>query len=210
MNNELPKDLADKISHVFPQEAAANLVKQIVSKRPSGWSSRSNSPYYTDECGKQMREVANRMIETGEPVVYSYDIWCAPPRGMSQNTLYTRINQSIRYLVERLDPNGLYRRWYDSVAIERNHKRGGIIVQLKTGVLLPDFAPRQVEPAKNLPNWKRDLDNWLESDEMKPFNKERLCLTIEEINQLKLELSGLKSIMFSVDARSVKVIKTGA
>lgn len=210
MADETDKEIKSRLNEIFPnQEVSSAVTKLVLSKRPIGWSNKSNSPYYAKKCGEQIKVVADRMLETGEPQIYRYDIWCkeGDPFAISKNTLYTRINQSIRYLVERMDPDGIYREWYDSVVVRRDPLKGGVIIENKQSLINREILPESILPSTHTAQWRKELDSWLESDDTDPFIKEHLALTPDEIKKLKQELTGLTNIMFDVTSFSVKVIK---
>src|SRR4051812_14140417 len=99
MSEEVDKEIKKRIEGIFPNpQTASAIVDLVVHKRPKGWSRKSNATYYKEIYAKQMKESVDKMIETGNRLVYKYEVWCNEDDGnMSPGTLYLRINQSIRY-----------------------------------------------------------------------------------------------------------------
>ena len=193
---------------IFPSpEVASKFVDMIVTNRPHGWSRHSNAPYYKEVYALHIKREIDKMIQSGNPIVFRYNQWCEEG-GMTPNTLYTRINQSIRYLIEKLDRDGKYKLWYEGITIRR--KRGvGIRMDYVAGLCenATSLVADEVETETHTPKWKRDLDYWLESDNTTPFCQQGLALTPEEILSLKRELGGLSNVQCSIKSESVKVIK---
>jgi len=203
-DNEQIKKAADSI---FPSpEVASKFVDMIVSNRPHGWSRHSNAPYYKEIYAIQMKKEIDKMIQSGNSLTFRYNIWCTED-GMTPNTLYTRINQSIRYLCEKLDPDGKYKRWYEIVKIRKKIKVGIIIEYIMGLADGAELSAEETVPTVDQPKWRRDLDNWLESDNTVPFCQEGLTLTPDEILRLKIEMQQLTNVKASIKSESVKVIK---
>ena len=72
-----------------------------------------------------------------------------------------------------------------------------------------DFKPIAVIAKEETPIWKDELDDFLENGAVgKPFMRDKLALTADEIRDLKISFAGLKNVMSSITAHSIKVIKT--
>lgn len=191
------------MNEIFPEEQAIPKV-EVTSKKPTGWSRHSNAPYFKAEYADQLKKWVDKQIETGGKIIYRWDRF----PDISKNTLYHKVNQSIRFLIEQMDTaDRKYFHWYVRVKVSRTEM--GIEIQYRTDVNgVPDFNPELSEPDINKPVWKQQLDIWLESDNKQPFIRENLTLNPDEIKQLKTELSGLIGIMSSITSYSIKVIKT--
>ena len=200
--------IRNRLNQIFPPQVASRVVDVVVSNRPSGWSRHSNAPYFKEVYGKQMRDDIEKMLANGKPLVYRYGVWCTDETGMSKGTLYTRINQSIRYVVEKMDtPDKRYSSWYDRVRV---HRRSGVGVMIEFIAGLhegEEFKGEEVEPREHMPVWRREMEDWLESDSMIPFCKEGLALSPDEIEQLKQQFAQLTNVMSSITSASVKIVK---
>ncbi len=196
-----------------PLPSKERFVKFNAIPRPEGWSPKSNAPYYNMFCGEQMQIAVDEMMRSREPIVYRYANFCyedGVQGGCSRNTLYNRINQSIRYLVEKMDPNNVYLRWLETVDV--NRKKGlGITIRFKPEFKNPNvtssFVPdKYIEPEDEV-KWRRKMEEWLEGDEMTPFCLEKLALTTEEVESLRKELTSLSGIQASVNSTSIMIIR---
>jgi hypothetical protein len=112
-----------------------------------------------------------------------------------------------------MDPTGKYKEWHREVQIGFYPKKG----TPKIGVVM-DFDPvvEGDEPRAesfigeaDMPSWKLKLDEWLDDErQTEPFYKGTLLLTPEQVEQIKMELDGLQNILFTVNSRELKVIKS--
>lgn len=206
------KEKATAFHNLFPtQEIASRMASLAISKKPIGVSGKSSYPYYKEFYASKLIESINAMIESGESLLFSYEVYCDCENPVTKETLYKMINQSIRYLVENMDNEDLkYLTWRNSVEIHRMDH--GILIEYSRGFKLvsgeKDFKGTLVSPTGDgTPKWRVELDEWLEGDSMKPFVKERLTLSLEEVTELKLQLAEDIRIMCSVDCTSVRIIK---
>ena len=192
---------------IFPDpQVAEKVVNLVVHKRPPGWSKKSNAPYYNEFYAKLMQKEIDKMIESGESIIYEYKRFCHSGRGgLSERSLYARINQSIKFLIDNLDtPDHKYQQWYDVTHVQVDRERG-IILKFKN-VTEMDGQPLSAQVDK--PKWLRAMDDWLESNDARPFIQERIALTPEQVTDVKAQLAQLKGIMASVSTTSIKIIRT--
>ena len=130
-SEETDKQIRDKLESIFPSpEVVAKVVDLVVSDRPKGWSRRSNAPYFKEMYARQIKADVDTMIDTGKRIIFRYAIWCDEENGgVSKQTLYVRVNQSIRFLVEKMDtPDHRYYNWYQKVNI---HQRQGLGIEIE-------------------------------------------------------------------------------
>jgi len=199
------KEIKDRLHQIFPSpEIASQIVNIVTNKKPTGWGRKSNAPYYNEWCGKQIKVHIDQMMESRNPIIYRYGTFCDIEGGISRKTLYNKINQSIRYLVEKMDTSdGMYARWYEAVFVE-TIPNTGVQIRFKSE---DSFTPDSVLPREQMPEWKRLMEEWIEGDSARPFVVERLVLTPEEVRQFKIEFSQISNIMASVDCCSIKLIR---
>lgn len=206
--SEEEKNITDRLKQIFSDPViAANVVDAVVHNKPKGWGRKSNAPYYQEQFGKQIKIDVDRMIETGNEIVWRYSKWCEAG-GMSENTLYTRVNQSLRYLLEKLDPDRVYAAWHSKIRVERKPRLGVRISYIPgLGPNADNFVADEAEPKEFTPTWKREMEDWLESSDPKPFCKEGLALNPDEIKEIKVGLALLEGLMVSINSSSIKIIK---
>lgn len=201
-----------RIEGIFPSpEVASQVINMVVSERPPGWSKHSNAPYYKKIYADQLKPQIDKMIETGNSIIFYYSRWCNDETMMSRDTLYQRINQSLMYILVKMDPDKKYAQWRERVDIHRNHPAvKGILIEYVPGlsnVPSEQFIGEEVSPRADLPSWRKRMDVWLESDSMDPFVQEKLILTPDEVVTLKKELAGMSHIQAFVSPTTIKIVK---
>lgn len=210
MSQEESTKLNDKLKEIFVNPSIqSKVVDSIVGNKPSGWSRRSNAPYYRRQYGLEIKEVFDRMIK--DQLDSCYDFATFEAKGINRSTLYIRINQSIRYLLDHLDDiNHTYARFREMIRIER--ERGvGVMIRFAPefrGGNINDFKPREIIPKDKVPSWKEEMLEYMENGTVgEPFFVDKLALTNEEVTDLKTSLIGLKNILSSITSHSVKLVK---
>ena len=202
-------DIKNKIREIFVSPELSSKVVDIVvhGNKPSGWSRRSNATYYREPYALQIRDTIDAMWADRQDRLFRYSDW----KHMSHNSVYLRINQSIRYLVDNLDPDHKYARFLQMVAITRE-RNIGVKITFNEEYRFSDtstFSPSPIIPKSEAPKWKQKIETWLEESEPgdKPFILEGLMLTPEEIKDLKLQFAGLKNVGASISGSTIRLIK---
>ena len=180
----------------------SQIVNAVVKNRPLGWSQRSQATYYKERNAKWLQHDIDLMMVDRKARLYRYSTFS----GMSRNSLYLKINQSFRFLLDNLDPDGIYKDFADSIRITRQ-PNVGVLIKFEEHSDCESIEGEALESITQRPKWMEKMDAWLESEETKPFIKEGLCLSDEEVAQVKLELSGLTNVMASVDNGCIKIMK---
>lgn len=217
MNNPHDEELRQRIHSIFPSEQIAKrAVDMLTSDKPDGWSHKSSAPYFKEYYGQEMKALIDDSMVNYRSIVYDYETFCNPRAAhrVSERTVYNRVNQSIRYVLERLDTiDHKYAKWHEMIEV-KPMVGVGVVIRYKSeavAIALGDMSslpkPRLVDPSHDNPKWKKDLDHWLESGDVEPFIKNNLALSPQEQEQLKTELFGLTNIEYSVSVDSVKLIK---
>ena len=209
-----------KLSGIFPSpEIAAQAVEFICNNKPRGYGRKSNAPYFNERHGTQMKKQIDAMIQMraeGNPqsMIFSYSIWCNPsyPHSIGKETLYKRINQSINFVIEKLDDvTKKYQNWLDHVRISRDNGREGVCIDWISDFLDGDdskFQPQFVKPKELAPQWKEEMNIWLENtQDFRPFVREGLALTKDEMVTLNLQLKTLTNIKASIKPNAIHIIK---
>ena len=211
--NETDEQIKSRLTDIFANDdIAAKITHLVVHKKPLGWGKKSQATYYKEHYALWMKKYIDLHIENGKgDLTFRYSEFCNDRTGMSYQTLYNRIDQSTRYLCEQMDPDGRYNKWKHLTT--RNRKRGvGIVISYEPG-FEPDVSfkiqPQLTASRADMPIWKRQLDEWMESDSMLPFCKEGLALSPDEILSLKAEFAQISSMSVSITSIHVKVIKLG-
>jgi hypothetical protein len=188
-----------------------NEVDKMDIKKPVHWKRRSTASYYRERFGLEFKETIDKMLadERKEDVLYSYNVYCAPDYGMTPNTLYTRLYQSMKYMLDYMDtPDHKYE---DAMSkIELSRKKGvGILLSFMPDVKLgKPFLPETVKRADESASWKQELIDWMntphEIGERKIVDK--LTLTESEVNDWTIRLNNSESYTAVVTSNAIKVM----
>ncbi len=206
-------DLHEEVKKIFVDpKVSQKIVELVTSDKPAGWSNKSNAPYYKRVYAEEIRPFIDNMMKDGQDILYRYSTWCTDTSGVSRATLYNRINQSIRYLVERLDPQHIYSEWLERVVITRQSDVGVIISYVPglgpNGGNVPTMKPESVVPKVARAIWERKMDEWLEDEtNYEPFVKEGLALSQQEVVNLIAKVAQLSNVQYSITESYVKLIK---
>jgi hypothetical protein len=211
-NNDSVEQLKQKLkSIILNPKVAEKALDLAVGRNPVGWSKKSVCTYYKHKYGLEARGVLDEMMRTKEPVIYEYDYF-ANVHGINPDSLYQRVNTSIRYVVDRMDTDDhKYGRFNEMIKVSRDRKRKGVVIEILPQFLenyTSDFKPRAFESKVEAPKWRQLVEDYLQNGETGvPFYKDRLCLTTDEITQLKTQFSQLKNVISVVTSSSIKLCK---
>lgn len=209
-NNSPEEQMAARLKSIFTdKEVQKKMVETVVHNKPIGWSRHSQATYYKEPYALQLKKILDDMMATGKEFCFGYD-WFEKTFGLGRDTLYLRVYQSKRYLLEKLDPDNIYKRFCED-KIEISRERGkGVTLRFRQAYQQggPDFTPVEVMPESEEPRWKQKMNAWLESDDTAPFSQTNIILSPEEIAAIEIQLSSLGDrIMSSITAHSIKLIK---
>jgi len=186
---------------------AKSVIDMVVRKKPIGWSRRSNAPYYKRCHALELKSVVDEMLTTREDQVYFYKDY----PNMSANTLYLRVNQSLRFLLDFLDTDeAQYAKWSEMVNITKERGTGVRISfddEFRNSAV-STFKPHAITSKGNTPTWKQDVDDYLENiKRVQPLHIPGLCLSPDEMTTLRDSLRPLKGIIFYITSAEIKILK---
>ena len=191
------------ITVTYPDATTASrVVDLVVRKRPLGWSRKSYATYFREEYALQMKRELDSLISSRTAKLFPYEHF----PNMSSTSLYLRINQSVRYVLEFLDPDGRYAKLWSEVRTEKVKGRG-VVIKFRDFVT-DDLKGEDFVAKADKVKWKQKIDLYLEGDEMKPLHIDHLLLSSSEIDEVKAELDGVEGIQFSVSSKEIKIVKT--
>lgn len=214
------KQLTDAVKQIFADPTVQKrIVQQVTTKKPPGWGRKSTAPYYKEAYGKQIQEMADEMIRTKQSIVFDYERFCYDrnnPSRMSERSLYLRVNQSINFLLEEIDPyleGQPYAHWHAMCKVRVDRKVGVLIEYIpelvehaSEGKTL--LSPKLVSPTSDKPLWRQKMRQWIDNDEdQRPFEKRNLVLTKEERVEIEAELAGLKNLLVDIETTHVVLVK---
>ncbi len=205
MSEETPQDA---VRQFFKNpEVATRVINMVVSNKPAGWSPRSTAPYYKEEHALILKEAADNMLATRDDCTYFYTDF---PR-MSAHTVYLMVNQSLRFLLDKLDDEAhTYSKWAAMVNITRERNVGVLISfdEHHRHANTDYVKPKPVKSKDKAPIWREELDSYLDDDRMtKPLHIDGLCLTPDEIKVLRDSLLQVEGIIHEVTSQFIKIIK---
>jgi len=185
----------------FPdKQTVQRVVDLVVRKKPLGWSRKSFATYYNEHYALQLKRELDLMLENKKSRLIALG-----QTMKTTSTIYLFVNQAWRYLIENLDPDGRYGTHKNNCRIQRVHGRGVAIWWRET---IDEIKGEEISEKKDIKKWKMQVDDYLISDDIKPLHLERLILSVEEVEQLKEELSDLENIVYSVTCKEIKIVKT--
>lgn len=171
---------------------------------PNNVSRLSVYSYYRPEFALQVKLVIDEMIETKRDKEWRYlDFPDLRPR-----TLYQRIFQSIKYLVDNLDPDGKYAAFKKITVLSDKVSKTGVRLSWVRDMLDGrEFKATDVTLDYKMQQWKLEIDKFLTDTTKKVLHLKSLALTSEEIESLRvsLEIPGLYPF---ISEREIKIIKS--
>lgn len=213
------KQLTDAVKQIFADPTVQKrIVQQVTTKKPPGWGRKSTAPYYKEAYGNQLREMADSMVKTKQSIIFDYERFCYDrnnPSRMSERSLYLRVNQSINFLLEEIDPHvdgQPYAHWHAMCKV-RVDKRIGVLIEYIPELVAHEkgeglLSPKLISPTADKPKWRLAMRDWLDNDnDQRPFVKENLVLTKAEREEIEAELAGLTNVLVDVETAHVKLVK---
>lgn len=107
------------------EQAAPDLHSE---EKPKNWGRRTNAPYFRERYALELRAILDGMLLEYEHGTHSNKIfrYIDYPE-LSHNSLYLKINQSKLYLLEVLDDDKKYFRFFQLIAIKRYRNKGVVL-----------------------------------------------------------------------------------
>lgn len=194
--------LSDIITNLFGVNPSSVSIKDH-RKRPEGQGKSSVSSYYNERHAFEVKKLLDEIEKSQNDGMVMY----ADFPHLSKNSLYLRINQGFRYLIDSMDfdPPNKYRSLRDFVKITRDKK--GIRISIrKVGSDTPLTAQKVVPLEKSL-EWKDRMEDFFESS--KPgdrFEQDNLDLSDEEINDIKESCIQLTNFLLDITSDHIKIL----
>ena len=194
------------------KQVQAKMVEAIVTNKPVGWGRKSQATYFKEPYALELKKILDDMIATNKEFCFSYK-WFEETFGLGKDTLYARVYQSMRYLTEKLDPDGIYKKFLDERVAVRRERGRGVVLRFQQAYQQggPVFEPVEVISASEEPKWRQRMNTWLESEDDSPFIQSNVILSPEEITSIEIQLAALGDhVMSSITSHSIKLIKCNA
>lgn len=171
--------------------------------RPQGQKKSSNNPYYREKFALELKAELDKLHGSTKDVMF----FLLDFPELRRDSLYLKINQAFRYLIDNLDlnPPNKYRELRDCIIITR--ESGGVRISLKRDSSGRPLMAREVASKEEVLSWKDRMENFFEQsvpgDTFKQFG---LSLNEEEINLIKQSTAELSSFITKVTHNSVEII----
>lgn len=186
---------------------AQAVLDQAISKRPSNWSRRSNAPYYNEKYASVTKKVIDEMMIDRDDRLYPLTQF----PGKSIETIYLRLNQSWRYVMEKMDPDGRYRKFNQMFRIRRIKDVGvkiEMIEESKNDELLNTFVPLKVVDNEKKMTMPERIDAFIESAKVGgEFHEFGLCLTSDQIKDIKNSMADIQNFICKVTTTEIKIVR---
>lgn len=194
-NPELRKKLYAAVDGEPPHKTSS-------PNREAHWNRRTVMSYYKEPFAKELQVVLDGMLLDEEDREFRFVDF---PR-YTKNTLYAKINQSWLYLVDCLDPDKKYVALRQRTEIKTT--KTGIRIKFTTpGSEIPLHAVK-VEKEVFTHKWKDKFDDFVENGKIgEKLHLTKLSLSEEDIQDLKMSLYSIDSILHRITTSEIKLIK---
>ena len=206
------EDLNSELRRAFKDpETAARVANALVpSSRPDGWSKKSNAPYYKEIYAKEIKDALDSVMATKQDMLYSYADF--EKLGMSHATVYLRVNQSCRYLMKYMDPEGKYADiLMNKVSITKERNVGvriSLLPEYRETGTESVFKPKSVVPKSDDPIWRKKLEEFLENAQPgETFHKSGLALDPDEIKELNDSFISVQGFIANITSYEIKIVR---
>lgn len=185
------------------KEFVAETIKQKKSRRPLHTSRRSNYSYYHEVFALEVKQVLDDMIADKKDRIWRLSSY----PDLKVSSLYMRIYQGIRYLIENMDPDGIYAKYRLEYMTLTKEKDGVRLSWLRDRLEGRGFKPDIVSDREITHEWKEHVERFIEQSDEKILHLKNLALTIQQVNDLQSSFEGLEGIMSVVTEREIKIVK---
>jgi len=198
--------LVDTLTGLISDKETQIKIKQSLEKhRPQHWSRLANAPYYRAKYAAEIKIILDQMIADGENRVIFYK----DHPGLNSNTLYNKLFQAKKYLLDKLDPDGKYSLFCESLHI---HKKRGVGIHLDIDRNILDGTPEgfkaQTLSNTNSEEWKSKIEIFIKNSQSGDvLHMKNLALSPEEIEDIEITLFSLNDIMYNIKCNEIKLIK---
>jgi hypothetical protein len=210
---QLPEDFQRKLTRVFlkllPKEATAQHI-------PKGWRPGSTASYYKESAAKDLQVVLDSMIaETPDAVGKLKDRFLnRRVLNLNKATLYQKITQGWLYLIEHMDPEGVYKNLRLECEVQREHE--GVRIARKANMQTKSIAATLAASATldgasqtgSVVNWRSALEEFIvNAKEDDVFNMDGLTLDDEDIQNIKSMLITIPGMnVIALNERRIKLL----
>lgn len=156
--------------------------KEAAKTRRKNWSRLSRSSYYNKRYALELKAVIDDMLQTGRDMEYR----CMDYPTLKPATIYLRINHAKLFIMDELDPDGVYKEVFTRIHIGYSPQRTGVRLTLLQ-VSNEKLVPVPISTDEKHDTWKTKLDDYVATVKPgdKALNLKGLSLTLDEVNTIK-------------------------
>lgn len=173
------------------------------AKRPANTSRSGTYSYYRDVFALEIRAVVDQMIERTCDKEFFYSDY---PE-LRPSSIYMRIWQGKKFLLDFLDPDGKYNQVFSMIEISRE-KTGVRLSWLRDKLMGKQFIARDVTIKDKTKQWKDEVEAFLQDRSMSTLHLKRLHLTTDEMMDLESSFNTIEGIDALITENEIKIIKS--
>jgi hypothetical protein len=182
-------------------EARKAYVKHMTKGRPKSWKRTSNATYYKEPYGLWMKMIADEMIKDH----LSREIMYHDFPDLSRTSLYLRVNQSKMYLLQELDYDGAYKRFFEFVHISKSPT--GIRLKYCEGGADITPMPARVISFNTVTSVMDSIDRFLNDHKENQTEFKNITFSEEDMTAIHNSLANLDHIAYNLTPTSLKIVK---
>lgn len=164
-----------------------------------------NMPYYKEQFANEIKPVLDRMMLSKKAQEFKYATF---PR-LSKHSLYLKLYQAFLWLIDHDDPDGKYITLRQDIEIFKATEGVRMRFINRDKTLLNNATEIEDEAAKPKPNWQLKIDDFIANSKQgeKLIIDRNLALTDEEVNDVRVQLTGLEGILSKVESGRILLVK---
>jgi hypothetical protein len=212
MSEEIKK-LQESIAKVDSVKLINTLAGDVKSRRPRESRRLLRMTYYRERFAKQMQMIIDDMMKEHKNGIHEdrFFAYAAYENILNKNSLYLKINQSMSYLKNELDPEGIYNEFSEIILIKR--MADGIRISYQRDIVEgteADLVATKILTAEEQKNvYTEKIDEFLEKGkEGEELLITKLHLTEEELEKIEASICQLENIVYKLFPNRIWMVKT--
>lgn len=172
--NNIPERIENAVAE-FKQVVLARK-RNLKVKQPEGYSPDSETPYYKESYALDFKKYFDRLIaKPDKQLVISPD-----KLRISVSTLQGRFYQAKKYLIDHLDPTGIYKKHSRNIKISRTP------ISLVLSYQRVEIDETDCIECEARPGWKVQLEDFIDNSQPgTKFELERVYLSEEDVEYIR-------------------------
>lgn len=164
---------------------------------PKGWKLSTNAPYYNEKSALVVKQHIDKILADHAVVI------TITPRFVKVQTQYHKLCQGQLYLIDHLDPEGIYAAAKHNIEVSRNLENVVIHWKENPGMVDVDITDNVTLETKEK-RWKADLEDFLAtSHNGDRFLREKIVVTAEDEAEIRRSVMNLNNFHIKRLGRTV-------